>query len=29
MAFETQATVLGAEVVYRLAPEAKRYTLRD
>ncbi len=29
MAFETQATGLGAEVVYRLAPEAKRYTLRD
>lgn len=29
MAFETKATVLGAETVYRLAPEAKRYTLRD
>lgn len=29
MAFEKQATVLGSDVYYRIAPEAKRYTLRD
>ena len=29
MAFETTTTVLGAETRYQLAPEAKKYTLRD
>ena len=29
MAFQKTATVLGAAVNYRLAPTAKRYTLRD
>ncbi|HPR81940.1 hypothetical protein DOK78_003135 [Enterococcus sp. DIV2402] len=29
MAFQEIDTVLGAEVSYRLAPTAKRYTLRD
>lgn len=29
MAFETTATVLGAATQYRIAPEAKKYTLRD
>lgn len=29
MAFEQTASVLGAAVNYRLAPTAKRYTLRD
>jgi Domain of unknown function (DUF1831). len=29
MAFEETATVLGTDVKYRLAPTAKRYTLRD
>ena len=29
MAFEEKATVLGTDVMYRLAPTAKRYTLRD
>lgn len=29
MAFETTATVLGAATQYRIAPEAKEYTLRD
>lgn len=29
MAFEKKATILGSNVFYRIAPEAKRYTLRD
>lgn len=29
MAFQEKATVLGSDVAYRLAPTAKRYTLRD
>ncbi|KAF1292783.1 DUF1831 domain-containing protein [Candidatus Enterococcus leclercqii] len=29
MAFEEKATVLGSPIAYKLAPEAKRYTLRD
>ena len=29
MAFETTTTVLGAETRYQLAPEEKKYTLRD
>lgn len=29
MAFETTTTVLGAETRYQLAPQAKKYTLRD
>ncbi|WP_270790540.1 MULTISPECIES: DUF1831 domain-containing protein [Enterococcus] len=29
MAFQEKATVLGCPVNYQLAPEAKRYTLRD
>ncbi|MGB4921177.1 MAG: cysteine desulfurase, partial [Enterococcus aquimarinus] len=29
MAFQQKATVLGSDVFYRIAPQAKRYTLRD
>ena len=29
MAFSTEATIEGAAVKYKLAPTAKRYTLRD
>jgi hypothetical protein len=29
MAFSETATVLGADTVYRLHPNAKRYTLKD
>lgn len=29
MAFESTATVLGAAVNYKIAPTAKKYTLRD
>lgn len=29
MAFQKKATVLGANVMYQLDPEAKKYTLRD
>ncbi|MHC5269619.1 DUF1831 domain-containing protein [Enterococcus sp. LJL98] len=29
MAFEQKATILGCDVFYRIAPEARRYTLRD
>ncbi len=29
MAFEKQATILGAKTSYQLNPSAKRYTLRD
>ena len=29
MAFQQKATVLGSDVFYQIAPQAKRYTLRD
>ncbi|MGX7163763.1 DUF1831 domain-containing protein [Enterococcus massiliensis] len=29
MAFQEKATVLGADISYRINPSAKRYTLRD